>query len=854
MKRISVFILWCVMGFSQAKAVIPVVPLPQVVKEQKGIFRLSPAVTIRVTIPDTTLISGGLVELREAIRLYAGASTRFVQQGKAALHIGLPDGNAELYQICHKEGLWPDARVGSQGYVLAITSDQIRLAAREPVGLFYGLQTLVQLLRNSRDARLACMTVVDWPELAWRGILDDISRGPLPTTEFVKTQIRRCAGLKLNMLTYYTENITATPRHADFAPIGGGVTVEQWREWAEYAAKYHIHLVGNFQSFGHFEKILSYPQYQDLGEAGRMLTPTREESYRLLADIYADMAPAFSSPYFNVNCDEVWDLGRGDSKKMVDSLGLAGVYSYHLNRISAELKKHDKIMMMWADIALEHPEILAKLPAETILLPWNYDAADSFDTMIRPLANAGFKTMVCPGVLNSRRLMPDFTVARKNINHFIRDGKEHRVMGALTTVWDDGGAAAFSRDWYGVAFAADQSWSDGERAKAGFDTRVDKALYGNPRPTLAQAVEALAPLADLAATQEMNEAVFWSKIVPDPEEKLRSNLNDWYVVRDICHSADSLLATAAAKVYTTDYDYLKFSVRQYRFMAESRIQLQTAADLYRAACRHQSERDRVAAELATVLHLVSSQQQELAQLAGEFKKLWLLENRPYYLDRILQKYESKVKALDEVVQLLTSAAADFGKGQFLPPPNQVRLDMEESVSRYFTGWLMCGPFPNPQYSGQEVDYLASLGGEKAVRPTVWSETEWPQGRKMRWRKFNSPTPAEIDLLPLYENNKRVLAYAYGQIDCPQARKVMASFGSNDGIEIILNGRTIFKKLVKRNLVVDEDHVLLDLQQGKNHLLLKIYQGSGGWGFSFQMPNVTVRNHDHRYRIIEQKSN
>ncbi|HPI74030.1 MAG TPA: hypothetical protein PLZ01_11520, partial [bacterium] len=92
--------------------------------------------------------------------------------------------------------------------------------------------------------------------------------------------------------------------------------------------------------------------------------------------------------------------------------------------------------------------------------------------------------------------------------------------------------------------------------------------------------------------------------------------------------------------------------------------------------------------------------------------------------------------------------------------------------------------------------------------------------------------------------------AYSQIDCPQARTVQARFGSNDGIEIILNGRTVLKKLVKRNLLVDEDQVSLNLKQGKNHLLLKIYQGSGDWGFSFQLPHVKVRHHDHRYRIFE----
>jgi len=807
-------------------------------------------VTIRLAVPDTTALTAGLAELREAISAYTGGNARIVQNGAAALWIGLPDHDPLFNQQCRKDGSWPNARIGLQGYVLVIAPDQIRLAAQEPVGLFYGIQTLVQLLRNSDDSRLSCRTIVDWPELAWRGIMDDISRGPVPTTPFVKQQIRRCAELKLNLLTYYTENIVATSEHGDFAPVGGGVSIAQWREWAAYAAKYHIQLAGNFQSFGHFEKILSFPQYQHLGEAGRMLTPTREESYQLLADIYREMAPAFSSPFFHVNCDEVWDLGRGASKKWVDSLGLAAVYGHHLNRISAELKRHGKIMMMWADVALAHPEILKTLPAETVLLPWNYDAGDSFDVMIRPLVKAGFSTMVCPGVLNSRRLMPDFMTARKNIRHFIDDGKRYGVLGALTTVWDDGGAAAFSRDWYGVAYAADQAWSNGGQAEAGFDGRVDQALYGNVQPTLAQTVRILAPLADLAATQEMNEAVFWSKLVPDPEERLHCNLADWYEVRDICSRADSALDAAAAKIHATDYDYLRFTVQQYRFMAESRIQLQAAADLYRSACRRQSEQEQTSAALNTALNLVSRQRQTLEGLAQEFERLWLLENRPYYLDRILRKYERPLEALSDVVRLLKTAIADYHKGHFLAPPNLVRLDIEESEGHYFTGWLLCGPFPNPQYSGEEVDYLTSLGGERLARPTVWSETEWPQGQKIRWRKFNSPDPAIIDLLPLYEDHKRVLTYAYSQIDCPQARTVQARFGSNDGIEIILNGRTVLKKLVKRNLLVDEDQVSLNLKQGKNHLLLKIYQGSGDWGFSFQLPHVKVRHHDHRYRIFE----
>jgi len=56
--------------------------------------------------------------------------------------------------------------------------------------------------------------------------------------------------------------------------------------------------------------------------------------------------------------------------------------------------------------------------------------------------------------------------------------------------------------------------------------------------------------------------------------------------------------------------------------------------------------------------------------------------------------------------------------------------------------------------------------------------------------------------------------------------------------------------VKRSLILDEEEVNLDLQPGQNHLLLKIFQGKGDWGFSLRLPEVCVRNHDYKYRIQE----
>ena len=73
--------------------------------------------------------------------------------------------------------------------------------------------------------------------------------------------------------------------------------------------------------------------------------------------------------------------------------------------------------------------------------------------------------------------------------------------------------------------------------------------------------------------------------------------------------------------------------------------------------------------------------------------------------------------------------------------------------------------------------------------------------------------------------------------------------SNDGIEVFLNGEIVHKRHVKRSLQVDEDEIELPLQAGRNYLMLKIDQGKGDWGFSFQLPDNEVRNHKNTYRIL-----
>ena len=277
--------------------------------------------------------------------------------------------------------------------------------------------------------------------------------------EFMKYQIRRLAELKMNSLQYYTENVVLTKSHPEFAPTNGSISIEEFKKLLEYAKKYYIMLIGNFQSFGHFEKILANPKYSHLGERGNILSPAFPEIIQLLNDVYSEMVPAFNSPFFNINADETFDLGKGASKQLVDSLGTAVVYTNQIKKMHDILKSLNVRMMMWTDIRLKYPESIKMLPEDIIMMTWGYDVQDSYAKMIEPFKKADFDFTISPGVLNSSSIMPDYNITMPNIYNLVKDGIKYGSMGMVCTVWDDGGSAFFSRDWYGVSYSADQSWN-----------------------------------------------------------------------------------------------------------------------------------------------------------------------------------------------------------------------------------------------------------------------------------------------------------------------------------------------------------------------------------------------------------
>ncbi len=848
MKKYIFLLFWTIVPLIFFGQELHIVPKPSSVTLGTGNFNINKTIGYQVfgTLPDSTNI--GIEQLKTEFQ--NNCNTIFAESEQAEILIGIPAKSKQFRDICIENNLLKKNDLGNQGYELKINTKQIIIAANTAQGLFYGMQSLKQLIRGAERNELKSSFIHDVPTFKYRGVMDDISRGPVSSPEFLKYQIRRASELKINLFTYYIEHVVATKKHPEFAPANGAISIREWKELSIYASKYYIQLIGNFQSLGHFEKILSHPKFQHLGATNRMLNPDNPESLQFLNDIYTEMAPAFSSSFFNIDCDETWDLGRGKSKVMADSIGVSRLYANHINAISQLLKKQQKTMMMWADITLSHPGIFKLIPKETILLTWDYSDNDSFANFIDPIVKNGFSFMVSPGIVNSNRLYPDLHQAVNNIRKFIAEGHEKGAMGVLNTVWDDGGRHSFNRDWYGVAYGADQSWNPGNRALADFDKCFSIGIYGDHSAALPKTIHKLMELRKIAPTQELNNQIFWNTIIPERGKSITFNMADWPSVLNVATQADSIIQTARLKNYSGELEFTSFVISQYKYMAECRMKLLNAANNYAQACILQFENRPETEKLLTkATYEIKNCRSQFYQLSKNLEKLWRLENRNYWLNYAMDPYN---KILNDYADLETSLAEAFSlfkQQKTIPYPTDIRLDIKEKKGNYFQYWLLCGPFPIDNETGPLPDFLETMGGEANARPIPGFKFKPKNGKDYYWTKYASPIHDRIDLKTVYENNTKVVAYAYCTIESDKSQDVTATFGSNDGIEVFCNGVTTFSIREKRSLIPDEYNCVLHLLPGKNHILLKVDNWKANWGFSFRLPGQKFRNHKNKYRLL-----
>jgi hexosaminidase len=236
-----------------------------------------------------------------------------------------------------------DASLGAEGYELSVTTDAITLSANCPAGLFYGVQTLRQLLliHPSETISLPALSIRDVPRFEWRGAMLDVARHFFGVEE-VKRYIDLIAAYKINRLHLHLSDdqgwrieIQSWPRLTEVGgrtQVGGGAggyyTQEQYREIVEYARSRYMMIVPEIDTPGHTNAALAaYAELNSSEEAPELYTGiavgfstlwiNAHITYRGLDDVIRELAALTPTPYIHIGGDEARSTPIEDFKKFI---------------------------------------------------------------------------------------------------------------------------------------------------------------------------------------------------------------------------------------------------------------------------------------------------------------------------------------------------------------------------------------------------------------------------------------------------------------------------------------------------------------------------------------------------------
>ena len=382
----------------------------------------------------------------------------------------------------------------SEGYALAISKTGIEISFRETGGLRAATATLRQLLREY-GRRLPCVAIRDWPDFPRRGVMLDISRGRVPKLETLLDLAEKLSDFKINELQLYTEHTFAYTQYKSVWQSWGALTAKEIQILDARCRELGIDLVPNQNSFGHLRYLLADPRLKKLGEISApyedvsgeffrrptTLAPNHPGTIPFLRGLYDELLPNFSSQFFNVGCDETWDLGRGQSKKLCEAKSKGRVYLDFLKRLHREISARDKQMMFWGDIILKHPKLIHELPKNVIALNWGYEANHPFAKEAAQFAKAKIPFYVCPGISSWQTLIGKHDNALVNLRAAAKAGEKFGAIGFLNTDWGDGGHPnPLAVSWPMFAAGASLAWNSKDLDESLLPPILSRDVFEDP--------------------------------------------------------------------------------------------------------------------------------------------------------------------------------------------------------------------------------------------------------------------------------------------------------------------------------------------------------------------------------------
>lgn len=385
-----------------------------------------------------------------------------------------------------------DSRLAHDEYTLDVSaSEGIRVRGGSESGLRYGLQTLRQIIGQTSRA-IPCLHIQDKPAFPVRAYSLDVTRGRVPTMEFLTWFVDQLALYKYNQFQLYVEHAFAFVELSEAWRGTDPLTAADITYLDEYCARRGIELVPSLATFGHMYMNLRTREHRGLGEfpedadrpfsfIERMehhtLNAADPKAHDFASRLIEEYAPLFRSKSFNIGGDETFDLGR--SAQDAPGAGRDELYAGFVRDLCETLARHGRQPMLWADIALESPRTMDLLPGDITMLNWMYEPQID-ESKIQTIAAQGRRQFVCPAVRAWSRFFPDYAGAWLNTYHMALAGTKYDAEGMVVTDWGDYGHVNDPRlSVPGLCYGAQNAWNPIEIDAHEMNRRISALVYGD---------------------------------------------------------------------------------------------------------------------------------------------------------------------------------------------------------------------------------------------------------------------------------------------------------------------------------------------------------------------------------------
>jgi hexosaminidase len=370
---------------------ISIIPMPSKLEKKDGNFIVSEKTKIFAQQNNA-----------EALRIANMLAGKFQKAAGFHVSVSQADGNNIPSNAIYFTTIGADDSLGKEGYQLSVTENSVVVKAKEPAGLFYGMQTINQLLPAEIESdmktdniawQIPAVEITDKPRFTWRGMHLDVCRH-FVSIDFIKKYIDNMAMHKLNTFHWHlTEDqgwrleikkypkLTEvgawrketlighskdTPRKYDGKPYGGFYTQEQAKEIVQYAKERFITVVPEIEMPGHATAAIA--AYPELGVTGKQIEVAtgwgvfpdifnvEESTFSFLEDVLTETMEIFPGEYIHIGGDEaIKDQWKASPKiqQKIKALGLKNeeeLQSYFMTRIEKFINSKGRKVIGWDEI------------------------------------------------------------------------------------------------------------------------------------------------------------------------------------------------------------------------------------------------------------------------------------------------------------------------------------------------------------------------------------------------------------------------------------------------------------------------------------------------------------------------